>query len=485
MLKVAAGTFEILPQPGSEGRTLLGNRASQIFSPLKSSVVLLEADGKRVVLLTSHFLTHYYRVSNILRNAVGKALSIPRESVLCFSSHNHCVVKLIKTQYAMGCDDADLLLPESELTWEGEQLLKGYVDLAVKLKGELTEVTIRHGRGHERRITHNRKGRRADGTAFLMREEDRLQYGGDFNGDIDDDAFVVGFFDRQERPVAMLTQFTGHPVTAFHCDFPVVHGEFPQVACDELSAAFGGIPVAFLQGCAGDTNSKGLLAATPAQVNVKNAEKYGRQLGETFLAIAGKLQPSRRHDLSLLWRTVELPFRGVPARDDLEKRLRLAEGFLERCAAGDDAGTRFCDGLNTPSNMSIPYRAALIKPVRDWLQWALSFHLENRLHEAPTRVAFRVAALRIGDVGVIGMPCEPLLGIGRQIKAASPLPMTIPCGYMNDTNYAYVPDSPNCDDLDYVSAFYRYTKTMLPYQKPAGDLLASAAVKMLEQTLAP
>lgn len=78
------------------------------------------------------------------------------------------------------------------------------------------------------------------------------------------------------------------------------------------------------------------------------------------------------------------------------------------------------------------------------------------------------------------MPCEPLLGIGRQIKQQSPMPMTMPCDYLNDTGIGYVPDSPNCRDLDYVSASYRYTKTLLPYKEPAGDRLAEAAVQMLK-----
>ena len=41
----------------------------------------------------------------------------------------------------------------------------------------------------------------------------------------------------------------------------------------------------------------------------------------------------------------------------------------------------------------------------------------------------------------------------------------------------------NCADRDYVSAFYRYTTSLLPYRKPAGDLLASAAVALLRDSM--
>lgn len=485
MLQVAAQTFELHVKPGTEGRTLLGNITGKVYMPLKSSVVLLEQDGRRVVLLTSHLLTHYYNVSNIYRRHVAAALGISRDDVLVFSSHNHCTVKLMHNQYSIGRDDYNLHLPESELTPVGDELLRQYVAIAKDLVGKLAPVTVRFGQGHERRISHNRKGRRADGSTYLMREEDRLLLGDDFCGDIDDDAFVVGFFDRQDKPVCFLTHFTAHPVTAFHCDHPVVHGEFPQVACDDLSAAYGGVPAVFLQGCAGDTNSKGLLSSKPADENAKDAERYGHCLGETFIQIARSLRPSASTDLSLAWRWAALPFAQVPPAAELQARLAETEAFMARCDRGDVEKTRSCDGLNFPSNMTLPYRKALIAPVNRWLQWCLAFHTEHRLHEAPTQLRLHFAALRIGDVGIVGMPCEPLLGIGRLMKRISPMPITLPCGYMNDTSVGYVPDSANCGDREYMSQFCRYTTSQLPYRHPAGDLLAHAGASLLKQLLEP
>jgi hypothetical protein len=51
---------------------------------------------------------------------------------------------------------------------------------------------------------------------------------------------------------------------------------------------------------------------------------------------------------------------------------------------------------------------------------------------------------------------------------------------MND-NIAYVPDSPNLGDRDYSSSYYRYTDGFLPFKKPAGDLLARAAIRALKR----
>src|SRR5690606_25803504 len=114
----------------------------------------------------------------------------------------------------------------------------------------------------------------------------------------------------------------------------------------DLSKAFGGVPVGFLQGCAGDTNSKGLLSDLSTEENIRRAEAYGHQLGETFRKIAENLQTSERNDLFLRWIEVQLPFREVPPREELEAKLADVEVFLKHCAQGNDLETREYDCLN-------------------------------------------------------------------------------------------------------------------------------------------
>lgn len=145
MLRIAAKTFKTVPRPGSEGRNLLGNRAETTFGPIQSTFLLIDDGQERVALLTSHFMSHYYRVSNIYRRRVAEELGIDRSRVLVFSSHNHCAVKLSRTQYSFGCDDHDLELPESELTSEGLDLLQGYLRLARELPEKLQPVKLRYG----------------------------------------------------------------------------------------------------------------------------------------------------------------------------------------------------------------------------------------------------------------------------------------------------------------------------------------------------
>lgn len=477
-MRMAAVTFGITVSEGIEGRSLTASKVEKVIGPLNTTIFLFEDGDLRTCLITSHFINHFYRFSNLLRKRVAEALGLPFAQVLSFSSHNHCAVKLVLDQYGFGLNERDRFLTEPDLTEEGRELIRCCVAEAVQLPERLEAVTLKWAVGHERRISHNRKGHRADGTTYFMREEDRLKLGDDFHGDIDDDAPVVGFFGEDGRVRAFLTWFTGHPVTAYDPEHLIVFGEFPQVACDLLSHAYGDVPVGFLQGCAGDVSCKGLYGQKPLKESVSDSIGYGECLGHSFIDASEHMVDSVSATVALKGRIVELPYADLPPLEFLEARIAETDAFLERCAA-DDPDTRTVFGLNFPENMSPAYRAAAVRPLNRWAKWARDLKTGKSDQAPPTHAEFEVQVLRLGDVGIVGMSCEPFDAIGRQIKAAAALPLVLPGGYMHDTALAYVPNSGNNGDLEYMSAFYRYTTTMLPYAQPAGDRLAEVAVEML------
>ena len=483
MIRVAAETFSITPRLGTEGDAFSREKISAVYSPLKTTIFLIEDERTRVCVITSHFMFNFYPYSNLLRKRVAEGLGIPKDQVFTFSSHNHCAVWLhgapaISQWVAKGTED--VILSDDKLTWEGKQLLAQSLKAARRLAKKLVPVQVWWGLGHERRISYNRKGRRADGSTYFMREEDRLRVGKDFTGEIDDDAPVVAFIGEKKKPVAFLTQFTAHPVTSYVPTKSIVFGEYPQVACDDLSEAFGGVPAGFLQGCAGDHNAKGLLSGKTPEESVADATRFGHYLGKTYLKTARRMQPSAREDLAFAWEWVRLPFKKVPPQRVLEKQLAEIDDFMARCERGDE-DTLLCVGRNVPSNVPPRLRAMWFRRCRRWTAWALSLHTRGRLHTAPTGTRLLVGVLRLGDVGIVGMPCEPFSGIGRRIKREAGLPLSIPCGYFNGS-IGYVPDAPNNGDTEYMSAFYRSTFDFLPYKNPAGDLLARAGARMLKRS---
>jgi len=471
MIQFAQASVDVVPPVGTPTSSYTGANIEQVLGPLKTVVTLLEGDGPDACLITSAMGVQAADVSRLLRGTAAEALGIPFDHVLLFSSHDHCAPSLQFEPRPAGCASRDTFAADN-VTPLGHELAGLIERTCHSLRSRLEPVTVHWAVGHERRITYNRKGRRADGTTLFMREEDRVRYGRDYTGDIDDDAPVIGFVNSDGDPVGFLTAFTGHPVTAYHPERMVAFGEWPQLAADDLSERFHGAVVGFLQGCCGDMNSKCMLSG-----DVELSHRFGRYLADTFIKAAERMKPSARSDFDLCLDVARVPFARLPAERKLERELQEIDDFISRASAGDDDALH-CVGLNFPRALSPLYRAKLAEGIRPWTEWALHTQRAGKAGDLPRHIEMSMAALRIGDVGIVGMPCEPFLGIGRQIKAASPLPLAVPCGYMND-NYGYVPDGPNCGDREYMSAYYRYTRFWPPYRRPAGDALAACGLRML------
>jgi hypothetical protein len=473
MLSAAAITFSTVPKLKSATLNLTKAKAGKVVGPLKTTVTLLQEDSLRVCLVATPFITDEEGAYVVLQQQVSKALKIPIKNVVVFSSHDHCVPTLTAGPAWTWTRPLGRKV-KVKLLDLGKQFVKQLVEAAMQLPDHLEPVSVWYAVGKEDRITYNRKGRRADGSTYLMREEDRRLLGKDFCGHIDTDAPVVCLKNAKGKPVSFLVQYTGHPVTAYHPERPIVYGEWPQVACEELSRRHSNVPVSFLQGCAGDINSKEMFFG-----GVKRSQQFGHYLGQAYLQAVKGLKTSKRQGMNFEVIRVQVPLQRLPSRKMVEQEIDEIKDFIRRAKSGDE-NTLSCVGLNFPRSLSPAYRAALVKMILPWSRRTLSLHKQGKADRSPKYVEMEVNVLRLGDVGIVGLPGEPFSGIGRLIKKNSPLPLAIPCGYTN-FSFGYITDSPNTGDREYMSSFYRYTKYRPPYRKPAGDVLARQAVKTLKQ----
>jgi hypothetical protein len=477
-LRVAASEFGVLAEVNAPTSSRVGARATEVAGPLKTTIFLLEDADTRLCLVTTHFgPTIAVNVSKLLRESVAKQLGLAASQVWVFTSHNHSGADLASNPVPAHAVQQGTHVPPAELLPIGAKFLAELLRHAGRLPARLQPATVWWAEGHESRFTYNRKGRRADGTTYFIREEDRVLLGKDFTGDIDTQAPVVVFKNEAGQTLAALCQFTGHPVTSYQPEKPVVFGDWPQVAADVLAERLdpaGDVPVGFLQGCCGDVNSKEMFCG-----GVKRATEFGRMLGGSYGQSLAKLQPSQRDGVDLAVETVAVPLAPLPTREVLKAELGEMDAFLRRADAGDE-DTRACVGLNFPRALSPKYRGRLIDPPRAWDLWALKLHETGQAASVPQRLELEIAVIRIGDVGLVGLPCEPFQGIGRLVRRDSPLPINVPCGYAN-VSYGYITDSPNTGDREYMSSFHRYTKYRPPLARPAGDVFALRAVEALRR----
>ena len=475
-LRAASIRFEITPQPMGPTASRVGAIVEKVSGPLKTTVTLLEDGELRLCLVATDFGSiNALNVSDFYRRILAVDMNLPVSHVLLFSSHNHSGTLLASNPVVIYNSNLDSV-PEPELLTVGHDLLRELRTCAERLPGMLQPVTVWWAEGQEGRITYNRKGRRADGSTYFMREEDRLLLGKDFCGDIDKQAPVIVLKNEAGKPITALVQFTGHPVTSYHPEKPVVFGEWPQVATDMVAEHLSQeapLPVGFLQGCAGDVNSKEMFRG-----GVERAEYFGRLLGESYIKALDHLRPSQRDGLDYLCEKVRVPLAPLPSREILQAEIAEIEDFISRASAGDE-NTLSCVGLNFPRDLTPAYRGKLIEAVLPWSQWALNLRQTGQANTVANYLEMEVYVIRLGDVAIVGMPFEPFQGIGRQIRNGSPLPLAIPCGYVN-VSHGYITDSPNTGDREYISAFYRYTKFRPPLKKPAGDVVAQRAIRIIE-----
>jgi hypothetical protein len=460
-LRAALATFAVHPTVGMpSGASRTAEQIKEVVGDLKTTLVLFEDGDSRLCFVTSSFGINEPKLNTFIRALVAKQLGYTSAEVVAATSHNHTVPLL---ELGVGGVEANEL---------GREFLAGLNQAVAGLRARLEPVTVEWGVTREERITYNRRGRRADGRSYFIREEDRQLLDPGYVGTIDPDATVVLLRALDGRPAGAIGFFTGHPVTGYNPERMAAHGQWSQVACEKLSAHLGGVPVAFIQGCCGDINSKYMLTGT-----IQQAIEAGQLLGDSFIAATKNLRPSRRMDFTWQRAKVTVPQAPLPPLADLQRDLASIDDFIRRGRQGDE-NTLECVGMNFPRALTPNYRAQLVSMVRPWYVWAEDQRRSGLADQLKPGLPLEVVVARIGDVGYVGMPFEAFVKIGLRIKREAALPCVLTGGY-TDGSFGYIPDASATADREYMGGFFRYLPERLPYTGVGGEAVAEVAVPIL------
>lgn len=487
-LEVAAFTFGVHPKVGTPaGHTRTANLIEAVYGDLKTTVFLFKQGNKSFCLVASSLGVEGGVMHEVTVQELSRILNIPADAVVANSSHNHTIPYLDVTKREAPPQESS----REFMSWQlGQEYLKGLREAGEYVKRSLKPVRVEWGKAEETRITYNRKGVRLDGSTYFMREEDRLEIAGEgYHGLIDTEAIVVLFKDQASIPIAALTFYTGHPVAAYNPEKMISYGQFPQAASEILSNHLGGIPVGFVQGCAGNINAKHMLTGT-----IEQARELGKLLGDTFIRASQATKPSVRTGLDWSREPVNIPLSELPSEQDLQRDLESMDDFIARGNAGDE-NTMRCVGMNFPKALTPPYRAKLVDLVRPWYVWALEQHKTKNLKNIPRYLPVQIVVARFGDVGFVGLPFEAFVQTGLKIKRESSLPVVLTCGY-TDGKFGYIPDASGVDDREYMSGYFRYldgkkevrdaknkpfeSQFIPPYKAPGADACAEVAIRKLD-----
>lgn len=298
------------------------------------ALVLEDATGKRVVLLTMDLVGISREVAGKITTRLQKELGVPRAQVALATSHTHTGPVIAGNLSPMTPQDQR----QQKLMHEySDQLVDKLVDAARSAAEGLRPAELEWGVGKATFAVNRRNNPEAEVVA--RRAENRLE------GPVDHDVPVIAIRDATGELIAVVAGYACHATVLG--DY-LWSGDWPGAAQLEIERRHPEAMAFYWAGCGGDQNP--LPRRTPELM-----EKYGREFADAVdQALAGdmKLIPP---ELGTAYREIDLPFGELPRWAELE--LGAAGTGLEAVWARQQLATWDRDGALAKS---YPY------PIQAW-----------------------------------------------------------------------------------------------------------------------
>jgi hypothetical protein len=383
--------------------------ADGVREPLLAQALAL-SDGERTAALVTLDLVFAGRdLTDAVRGRVRDLTGIPPDAVLVHASHNHSAPSLSRGSGVAGLADAP-----------------GFDAYAAALPDHIAgAVFAAHARLRPARV--GSAVARAPGLSVNRVRHERA---------VDDDLTVIRVDTADGAPLAVVVNFTAHPITVGGITTEW-DAEFPGPLRAAVERGLPGVECLFVQGCAGDVapfddwwfgnwgasrhsyERRDWLGERLAAVAVEAYGRVGTVADARVAAEAERLElRRRRHDYS---------------PEEVRAAIAELEGEAEPVVPqtwSEDVHT-----MTSAQQFPVPYRRS-----------ALTMYLDM-LERAEVPVSTEIQALGIGDVAIAANSFELFNELGSRIKRASPFATTIAAAYTND----YLGYLPASEDLDLVA----------------------------------
>jgi hypothetical protein len=387
------------------------------------ALALEDADGRRVVLITSDFQGVPRSMSDPVFRQLEQRYGLERAQVLFTFSHNHCGPRL-------GDDLVDYYPVEAEQVALVSEYTDRMVERTVQLVGEalaaFAPARLATGQGKATFAVNRRNNREADVPDLLARGEPLV-------GPVDHTVPVLTVTRPDGALAAILFGYACHPTTL---SFQTWCGDYPGFAQLELEERHPGAVAMFVNTCGGDQNP------LPRR-SVELCQGYGRQLATAVEEVlAQPLQPVST-GVRTAFEYVDLPYLEVVTREQLTALLSDDNAIRARWAARllkqlDDGGT---------------FEAAYPYPVHAW---------------------------QLGkEMLVIGMGAETVVDYALRFKQEFG-PGTWVCGYADDM-ISYIPSRRVWEEGGYEGGWslYEYGRPALRWAGDIEDRIAAAVHRVV------
>ncbi len=427
MNKLNAGfaTVNINPPIGMPiGGYYVPRFAKGILDDIEASALVLNVGGENTVIISvDHCGLDMSMVDPILE-IIEKETGIAKNSIFLTATHTHTG----PLSDAMKFFDVD-----GELVSKYKEFLISRVLDAVKLAiADIKPARMGYIVGNApERVAYIRRYKMKDGSTMTCPPINDPNIDHPI-GTLDQRVNVLRF-DREGGETVILVNYGLHSDTV---NGELISADWPGVMRRTLAKALDGVKTVFLNGAEGDVGSTNVHVRpedgdmNDTEISFDNEMKspgmarfVGRAIAGTVLQVYDKVQYTDVDEIAIVKREVAIPV-NLP---DPEK-LPLAKKYKEYHDAGRDD--------------LIPFEAMeLTTVVAEALRMC-------KYENGPENFYLPMTALRIGNVGLLGIPGEPFTDIGVGIKTAEDYDLVLPCALTNGSE-GYFPVQSAYDEGGY------------------------------------
>jgi neutral ceramidase len=308
------------------------------------ALALEDAQGKKVVLLTSDLCGIPKWMDDSVCAAIQKKHGLDRSQVRLTYSHNHCA-PVVRGDL----EDYYPLDPEQKRRVDeySAQLERDMLRILDEALANLKPATLSVGTGHCTFAVNRRNNREADVADLLSR-------GDPLNGPVDHTVPVLAVKDASGQLLAVTFAYACHNTTLSFYQWCGDYAGFAQIAIEKQHS---GALALFVTGCGGDQNP------LPRRT-VELCEKYGHQLATAVETVLKEPLRPLSPQLRTAFAFVPLNFDRVFTRAEFEQHANGTNGIRQRWAR------RFLTQLD--ANQPLPTSAPLAVQVwrlgdQDWI----------------------------------------------------------------------------------------------------------------------
>ncbi|MFH1742721.1 MAG: neutral/alkaline non-lysosomal ceramidase N-terminal domain-containing protein [bacterium] len=433
--RVGFAVADITPPVGTPiGGHFRSDPASRgVYMPLLAQAMVVQNGATTVAIVSADLLMVTKTMVASIRRAVFEKCGLPEENILVAAIHTHGGPPT--SELIEGCMASD------EVITRITHLITGTI---LEALDGARPAEIKIARFEEPRLVFNRRIRMKDGSTRMNWEPLEPAEIDAPLGPVDPEGFVIAVH-SDNRLSGMLVNYALHPAVLAGDNYSM-GPDWPGYLREALIQHVGDtIPILYTNGAQGNINH--VNAKEPGRMHgFDEAERIGYTLADTVTSVL-HTSTDVTGPVAVSNEILTIPRYPVDPGALAAARERL-EAFEELTIEGQQNG---------------------MPP------WFFDRELIEHAARQSEPVELEVQTIRIGNIGLAGLPGEFFVEWGLQLKAQSPTAFTLPIGLANDS-VGYVPTPAAMEQGGYEGTIWRYNQL----ESNAGEKVVDSAVRQLQ-----